>query len=302
MQPEQILTHPANRLTESDRTRYFEQGYLAIPGAISPGWVRRLRGAMEEVVERSRSCTRSDGVFDLEEGHSAEAPRLHRLYSPQDHHPVFWEFVASDEMTALAADVVGPDVKFHHAKLNFKTGKGSRGFKWHQDIQSWPHTDYSPVTIGVYIDGCEADQGPLTMVPGTHQGPLYSMYDEAGNYVARLRDGDLTWMREDMVDAPVGPPGTVILLNCRTIHGSATNTSQRARPLFLAVYSSADAFPYTASPIDSPRLGEIVRGRPARFASFDQRPCELPPDWSRVRYAGPWQMQKAEEARKAAAG
>ena len=45
---------------------------------------------------------------------------------------MFREFIASDEMTALAADVVGPDVKFHHAKLNFKSGRGSRGFKWHQ--------------------------------------------------------------------------------------------------------------------------------------------------------------------------
>ena len=42
-----------------------------------------------------------------------------------------------------------------------KSGDGSRGFKWHQDIQGWPHTDYSPVTIGIYIDGCTPEQGPL---------------------------------------------------------------------------------------------------------------------------------------------
>src|SRR3546814_3312171 len=89
-------------------------------------------------------------------------------------------------MTNLVAVVVCPDVKFHHAKLNVKSGHGSRGFKWHQDIQAWPHTDYSPVTVGVYIDGCSPDQGPLSLVPGSHQGPLYSMYDTNGNFVVRV--------------------------------------------------------------------------------------------------------------------
>ena len=79
-------------------------------------------------------------------------------------------------MTDLAADVVGPDVKFHHAKLNVKSERGTRGFKWHQDIPAWPHTDYSPVSIGVYLTGCDMQQGPLSFVRGSHLGPLHSQY------------------------------------------------------------------------------------------------------------------------------
>jgi len=153
------------------------------------------------------------------------------------------------------------------------------------------------VTIGVYIDGCTPEQGPLSMVPGSHGGPLYSMYDRDGNFVVRIAEEQLGWLDEAAVEPAVGPPGTVVLLNCRTIHGSVANDSERDRPLLLAVYSSADSFAYTPSPIASPRLGTIVRGRPARFASFDPRPCELPPDWSRQGYEGPWRMQKAEEQR-----
>lgn len=295
MQPEAILAQPAVRLTEDERRHYFEQGYVGLEGAISASWTERLRAAMAELVEASRRCTESDDVYVLEEGHSPARPRLHRIYSPQDHHPEFWEFIRSDEMTALAADVVGPDVKFHHAKLNLKSGRGSRGFKWHQDIQAWPHTDYSPVTIGVYIDGCAPEQGPLAMVPGSHLGKLYSMYDESGSFAVRIAPEEAGWIGEDMVDAPVGPPGTTVLLGCRTIHGSLRNDSDRDRPLLLAVYSSADSFSYTPSPIPSPRLGEIVRGRPARFANFDVRPCELPPDWAREGYGGPWKRQRAAE-------
>ena len=133
------------------------------------------------------------------------------------------------------------------------------------------------------------------MVPGSHLGKLYSMYDESGSFAVRIAPEEAGWIEEDMVDAPVGPPGTTVLLGCRTIHGSLRNDSDRDRPLLLAVYSSADSFSYTPSPIPSPRLGEIVRGRPARFANFDVRPCELPPDWAREGYGGPWKRQRAAE-------
>ena len=88
-----------------------------------------------------------------------------------------------------------------------------------------------------------------------------------------------------------------MLLNCRTIHGSAPNRSDRSRPLLLIVYSSADSWPYTANPIPSPLSGRVVRGERARWASVDPRGCEVPPDWS-AGYSGPWahQAQSRREA------
>lgn len=297
MQPESIKAHAPLVLSQEQREHYFANGYVSVPGAISESWLGKLRASLARVIEDSRGISQSDEYFKLEEGHSATTPRLHRLSSPQVYDPLFWDFMCSDEMTALAADVVGPDVKFHHAKLNIKSARGSRAFKWHQDIQAWPHTDYSPVTIGIYLTGCTREQGPLAMVPGSHEGPLYSMYDDEGNFAVKVKDEEIGWLQEDMLDAPVGPPGTAVLLNCRTIHGSVTNTSDADRPLLLCVYSSADSFSYTSAPIDSPQLGEIVRGKPARFANFDTRPCELPPDWKRTGYAGPWRLQQNAEGK-----
>ena len=280
MKPEDVLRHPPLVLSERDRRRYFRDGYLALPDYVPEAWLDRLRAAMATVIEQSRPLNQSDDTFVLEEGHTAANPRLHRVTSPQEQHPTFWAFMSDPIMTELAADVVGPDVKFHHAKLNVKSGQGSRGFRLHQDIQAWPHTDYSPVTIGVYFDGCEPEMGPLSVVPGSHEGPLYSMYDEDRNFVVRVADSELDWLEEDMIERPTGGPGSVIMLNCRVIHGSEPNRSVKARPLLLTVYSSADSFAYTPSPIPSPHLGDIVRGRPATHASFDTRPCELPPDWT----------------------
>src|SRR5262249_36841424 len=155
----------------------------------------------------------------------------HRVTSPQDQHPVFWEFFGDRVMTDLAADVVGPDVKFHHAKLNVKSERGSRGFKWHQDIPAWPHTDYSPVTIGGYIDGCNAEQGPLACIRGSHEGPLHSQYDDAGNFVVHISERELGTVPAEKIVRATGGPGTTVLLNCRTIHGSDANKGTRPRPL-----------------------------------------------------------------------
>ena len=78
-----------------------------------------------------------------------------------------------------------------------------------------------------------------------------------------------------------GPAGSITIHNCRTVHGSKKNLSTKGRPLLLNIYSAADAFPYTANPLNSPQYsGVIVWGKEARWAYHDPRPCLIPPDWS----------------------
>jgi len=79
------------------------------------------------------------------------------------------------------------------------------------------------------------------------------------------------------------------------VHGSARNDSPRGRPFLLNVYSSADAFPYRPNPLANRYEGTIVRGKPARWAHHDPRPCEIPPDWSGG-YVGPWAHQQEAKA------
>ena len=293
MLAEQVLRTPSRVLSEAQRRQFFDEGCLVIENAVNDDWLTRLKAAMEANVEASRTATETDTRFVLETGHGPQTPRLRRLTSPVSHHPDFWTF-ASDSVSAdVAADVCGPDVKFHHSKLNFKWPKGGQQFDWHQDIQAWPHTDYSPVTIGVYLEDVGPEQGPLKVIRGSHLGPLYSMYDENRNWVLRIPEHHLPADWRERETALVGTAGSLILLSCRAIHGSASNNSQRMRPLLLNVYSSADSMPYVANPIPSEYAGTIVRGKPARIASHDPRGCEIPPDWSKG-YSGPWAYQSKD--------
>ena len=295
MRPDEILACEPRVLTQEQRESYFTRGYLLVEAVVPMDQVMRLRQVTEEMVDRSRALTRSDRVFDLEPGHTADAPRLRRLTSPVEHHPAYWELASSADsvLPDVIADLVGPDVKFHHSKLNFKWAEGGEEVKWHQDISYWPHTNYSPLTAGLYLYDCGPEQGPLAVVPGSHEGELFSQYNDRDEWVGCLSDADVKAVPTETADELTGPAGSLTIHNCRVVHGSRPNLSGLGRPLLLNVYSSADAFPYTANPLPSRYAGAIVRGGPARWAHHDPRPCLLPPDWS-AGYTSLFALQQEE--------
>jgi ectoine hydroxylase len=299
MTPEEILSHEPRVLTQKQRESYFENGYILLERIIPEEWLEKLRAVTEEMVDRSRALEESDAVWDLDKGHTADAPRLRRLSSPNDHHMQYWEYASQSILAEAIADLVGPDVKFHHSKLNFKWSGGGEEVKWHQDISFWPHTNYTPCTAGTYIYDCGPEQGPLAVLPGSHEHPLYDQYNEQGEWVGCLNAKDSAAI--DMARAVYldGPAGSVTIHNCRTLHYSKANYSDIPRPLLLNVYSSADAFPYTHNPLYSKYDQAIIRGRPARWAHHDPRPCLQPPDWSGG-YTSIFALQQ-EEARSVAA-
>ena len=129
----------------------------------------------------------------------------------------------------IVADLVGPDVKFHHSKLNFKWAKGGEEVKWHYDISFWPHTNYSPLTVGTYLYDCGMEQGPLGVLPGSHRiEPMLTQYDDEGKWVgclsaARRRkrstlEGGLSHRAGGLADDPQLP-------HCCTTRRATTPTS-----------------------------------------------------------------------------
>lgn len=280
MTPEQVLSEKPRVLSQAQREFYFENGYLLLERILPDEWVDRLRRATSEMVEKSRAVTRSDQIWDLERGHSAAKPRLRRLSAPCDHHPTYWDYVSRSLIGDIAADLVGPAVKFHHSKLNFKASEGGTEVKWHQDIQFWPHTNYSPLTIGTYIYPCGLENGALGVIPGSHEGELFDQYNDKGEWTGCLGERDLARIDQGKATYLCGPAGSLTIHNCRTIHGSMPNDSTDDRPLFLCTLAASDAMAYTPNPIASRYEHFHIRGKPARWAHHDPRPCLLPPDWS----------------------
>ena len=91
-------------------------------------------------------------------------------------------------MADVASDLVGPNVTFHHSKLNFKWYDDNDTVKWHQDIQFFPHTNYNVLTIGCYLEDTDMNNGPLAVLKGSHKNDLYDQYDKNGNWTGMLSD------------------------------------------------------------------------------------------------------------------
>ena len=302
MTPEQILSIAPRVLSQSQREFYFREGYLLAERIIDDDWLKKLRAATDEMIERSRAVSKSDKIFDLEPNHRAESPRLRRVSNPVEHHPVFWDYVTQSPLGDIIADLVGPDVKFHHSKLNYKWAQGGEEVKWHYDISFWPHTNYSPLTVGTYLYDCGMKNGPLAVLPRSHEvDPMLSQYDKRGNWTGCLSDEDVA--RLDLAEAVylTGPAGSLTIHNCRTLHSSPRNMSDTGRPLLLNTLTSADAFPYTVNPIRPKHDQTIIRGEHARWAHHDPRPCLLPPDWSGG-YTSIFALQQEENEEAAADG
>jgi ectoine hydroxylase-related dioxygenase (phytanoyl-CoA dioxygenase family) len=284
MTPDQVLKQAPLVLDQRARERYFEDGFLVVPGAVSPAWLARLRAVVTAKIEESRAQTASDDQFDLAPDHSAAKPNIRRLRKAVDQHPELWGFAQDASVVDLVADLLGPDLRFHSSKLNFKWSEGGDAVRWHQDIQAWPHTNFGVLTYGVYLEDTELEQGPLTAIPGSHRGPIFEQFDEAGGWTGALAARDVATLPADKAVDLCGPAGTVVLLHCRVVHGSAANYSPRMRPLLLNVYSAADALPFTPAPAPTTKTGVLVRGQEPTHVHMEPYPAKLPPRWDRVGY------------------
>ena len=298
MTPEQILANPARVLTQAQREHYFEHGYIGVESLVPAATLAELQTVTRGFQESSRDVSASDRSFDIGPGHSPATPILRRLKSPDVRHPAYWAF-ATGLMANVAADLVGPNVVFHHSKLNFKWFDEGDTVKWHQDIQFFPHTNYNVITIGCYLADTDMTNGPLAVLDRSHQDDLFDQYDANGKWTGMLSDADASTLDPSRVRYLMGAAGSITVHNARMLHFSPSSKSPRPRPLLLNCYTSADAKPYTPHPDPSENAFTIIRGEAARWTHHDPRPCQIPPDWSGG-YTSIYAAQSGEN--KAAAG
>lgn len=293
MTPEDILAQPARVLTQAQRVRYLEDGYLVIENAVSDAWLARLRAALADFDERSRAMVGSADDFTVEKGHGPDNPRLRQVLRATDHHPAVWDYASRSDLPDLVADLVGPDVKFREATLNNKRSGGGQEVKWHQDYAYFPHTNRSPLMTLTFLADIGPDQGALQVIPGTHEGEIFDHYDAEGRWLGVMSDEAVARVDLDQAVPLTGPAGTVAVINCCMVHGSARNDSARERPIVILGYSSADCICYTPMPWVSRYQWEIVRGAAAKSVHQEPLSMRLPPDWGAEEYAA---LQAAQEA------
>ena len=278
-------------LTEEQIASYRRDGYLAVPGVIDAERVQALRRVTEAFVERARGLARSDAVFDLDPRHTAAAPIVRRIKNPADHDPLYAWVSLESPILDIVTELLGPSIRFHHSKLNLKGGHVGAPVEVHQDAAFYPHSNDDVLAVGLLLDDATAENGAMSVLPGSHRGPIYTHYDAQGRFVGGMRAEDIARLDRSGATLLALPAGSIHIHHYRLVHWSAPNTSPADRRLLIDAYSAADAIPLAADPTGSPRYGRLVRGSYPSVARRTAGDMPMPPDFSRG-YTSIYELQQ----------
>lgn len=280
MRWDDVCAAPVLAVGPGGRSRWAQDGYLAFAALIESSDLDPLCAALDMIIEQSRNLAESTHLIDVDEGHTAEAPRLRRAACIDDVDAVFWNFCSQSVLVDIAADILGPNVRFRDAFANLKWSSGGAAVEWHQDLAFYPHTNTGTCQFIVLLDQVTSDRGPLQVIPGSHKGPMYSHYAPDGRWVGAIDPADFGAARLETAVELIGPAGSVSVHHGLMLHYSAPNYSDTSRPALVITYSAADSVPYTAPPYQSSHYGDLVRGIEPGTAHHEDMTMILPPDWT----------------------
>jgi len=261
-------------LTAEQISFYAENGYVKVEGAVAPDQLARMQAVTADLIDASRSVRVSDDIYDLDDGHSPDAPRLTRVKLPHKRDPVFQEVLKNSGVTQAINDLLGPDTVLITSKLNTKAPGGGRAVEWHQDWAFYPHTNDDVLACGVWLEDVDVDNGPLMVMPGTHRGPILSHHTD-GIFCGAISADDPQFDPSKAVTL-TGKAGDMSIHHVRTLHGSAPNQSDRARKILFFEVSAADAWPILGASSYIHELGQRRFWEDLQDRMITGSPCLTP--------------------------
>jgi ectoine hydroxylase-related dioxygenase (phytanoyl-CoA dioxygenase family) len=291
-----MTTVAQRHLTDAQIASYQRDGYLAIPRLVDAERIDALRRLTETFVERSRSLTRSDAVFDVDPHHSAATPIVRRIKNPADHDPLYAWVALESPILDVVSELLGPSIRFHHSKLNLKGSHVGAPVEVHQDAAFYPHSNDDVLAVGLLLDDATAENGAMAVLPGSHRGRIHTHFDAEGRFVGGMRTEDIAKLDRSGAVLLTLPAGSIHIHHYRLVHWSAPNTSPGDRRLLINAYAAADAVPLAADPTGSPRYGQLVRGSYPAVARRTAGDMPMPPDFSRG-YTSIYELQSKDAQR-----
>ena len=141
-------------LTPAQVDFYAEHGYLMVPQALDAREVTELRDTVDEIVAGASKATAHTDIYDLEDGHSTERPKVRRIKAPHKHFDYFKRLVRHPGITAILSTLLGPNIRLYGSKLNMKSAGYGAPVEWHQDWAFYPHTNDDVLATGILLDDC----------------------------------------------------------------------------------------------------------------------------------------------------
>ncbi|CAI1687522.1 phytanoyl-CoA dioxygenase family protein [Serratia proteamaculans] len=259
-----------------------QQGFLVVEGVLSTEEIAALQTDFDHWVEESRGHIDAWGEtldsrprFDLESDHREDHPSLRRVSSPTETSVAYRHAALHSRMATIAAQLIGGSgTRFHHSKINSKLPHTTTQVKWHQDFLFTPHSNDNIITALLMVSEVTPENGPLNVVPGSHQGPLWSHWQN--DRFSGAVDDQVVAAHCQQPTPCFGPSGSVCFMHTRLLHASSPNETDLPRTLYISVYAAEDALPYGENPLPSIHAGQMVAGEESGLVRSTPNHLRLP--------------------------
>lgn len=245
-------------LDETSLSRYERDGFLWFEGFFAES---RLRPFLQDLAELAddESVKESDRIIRDGNGAIRSVFEMHRVSERFD------ALTRDPRLLGIARQLLGSDVYVHQSRVNDKGAFQGSGFNWHSDFETWHAEDGMPrmraLSVSILLTDNNEFNGPLMLIPGSHhyfvpcvgrtpKENWRKSLQQQRQGVPGIEEIQLL-AHQGGITAPKGPPGSLLLFECNTLHASNANMSPWPRANLFFVYNSVEnrlAEPYCGNP------------------------------------------------------
>ncbi|HUW00032.1 MAG TPA: ectoine hydroxylase [Gallionella sp.] len=233
-------------LSSGQVAQYEREGYLVLHDVFSAAEVQSFKDELERL-RKDASLAGSDEV--IAEPGSGDIRSIFRVHSIS---PVFKRLASDLRLAGIAQGLLDDDVYIHQSRLNYKPGFRGKEFYWHSDFETWHVEDGMPamraLSMSITLTENTRHNGPLMLMPGSHKSyAVCTGETPANHFQASLKKQEYGVPEDDLLEqlakrngivSAVAKPGSVIIFDCNTMHGSNSNITPDPRSNAFFVYNA----------------------------------------------------------------
>lgn len=235
-------------LDEEALSRYERDGFVWFEGFFSRSLIEPFFEELEEMAKDGTLMNSDQVVKDPESGELRSVFAMHELSER------FARLTRDPRILGMVRQLLGGEAYIHQSRINDKYGFAGGGFDWHSDFETWHAEDGMPrmcsVSASLMLTDNNEFNGPLMLIPGSHRyfvpcvgkTPEDNWKQSLKSQTVGVPDHDslARLVNEGGIVAPKGPPGSLLLFECNTLHASNKNLSPWPRANLFFVYNSVD--------------------------------------------------------------
>jgi ectoine hydroxylase-related dioxygenase (phytanoyl-CoA dioxygenase family) len=254
------MTAPDLSVSDDDVRAFRENGAACLRQVFRPGWVERMREAVEDRIGHPgtmrRDFSRDKKFFD-------------ETFLWIDH-PRFRDFVFESPAGLLAKALMGAaTVNILFDQILIKEPGASDRTPWHHDVPYWPIRGDQVASVWLALDPVTRDNGAVEYVKGSHRWNQrfrpQSFYgdDRYQDDLPRMPDLEAMRSQLELLQWEL-EPGDCVVHHGLTVHGAPGNLTATARRRALITRWCGENVRYDPRPNIQPLLRDpgIPRGAP----------------------------------------